>query len=98
MATLLRIEGAPAIDLTMQGSGPLDQVDVTFALDADRNRIAGGLVALRSNDQGLGFDVDFSGELSPLIPAQYRDFFAGSSTVRAAGRQEDPPAACASTR
>jgi translocation and assembly module TamB len=85
VATLLRIEGTPAIDLTVEGSGPLDQVDVTFALDAAQDRIAQGLVALRSNDEGLGFDVDFTGGLSPMIPAQYRDFFAGDSTVQAQG-------------
>ncbi len=42
-------------------------------------------MALRARDDGLGFDVDFSGGLSPLIPAQFRDFFAGQSTVKVAG-------------
>jgi translocation and assembly module TamB len=85
VATLLNVEGRPAIDLSLEGEGPLDQLDLTFALDAAGERIADGLVALRSRDQGLGFDVDFSGELSPLIPAQYRDFFAGESSVRVQG-------------
>ena len=85
VATLLKIEGTPAIDLRVNGSGPLDQVDVNFSLDADRDRIAQGVVALRARDDGLGFDVDFSGGLSPLIPAQFRDFFAGQSTVKVAG-------------
>jgi translocation and assembly module TamB len=84
-ATLLKIEGTPAIDLTLAGSGPLDQVDVNFALDADQTRVVAGLVALRARDDGLGFDVDFGGELAPLIPAQFRDFFAGRSTVKAQG-------------
>ena len=85
VATLLRIEGEPAIDLTAEGSGPIDDVDVTFALDADGTRVAGGLVALRSTDEGLGFDVDFSGEIAPLVPPDFRDFFAGESTVRVSG-------------
>ncbi|HRO12207.1 translocation/assembly module TamB domain-containing protein, partial [Amaricoccus sp.] len=85
VATLLKIEGTPAIDLRLQGSGPLDQVDVTFSLDADGARMAEGLVALRDTDEGLGFSVDFSGGLSPLVPAQFRDFFAGSSTVQVRG-------------
>jgi translocation and assembly module TamB len=85
VATLLNIEGAPAIDLTAQGSGPLDQVEVTFALDADQRRIASGVVALRARDEGLGFDVDLGGELAPLVPAPYRDFFAGRSTVQVRG-------------
>ncbi|HET9070171.1 MAG TPA: translocation/assembly module TamB domain-containing protein [Amaricoccus sp.] len=85
VATLLNIEGKPAIDLRLQGAGPLDDVDVNFSLDADRSRIAEGVVALRSGDEGLAFTVNFSGGLSPLVPAQFRDFFAGSSTVKVEG-------------
>lgn len=85
VATLLRIEGTPAVDLTLAGSGPIDQVDVNFAFDADQTRVAAGLVALRARDDGLGFDVDFGGDLAPLIPAQFRDFFAGHSSVKAQG-------------
>ena len=85
VATLLRIEGEPAIDLTAEGSGQIDDVDVSFALDADGTRVAGGLVALRSSDAGLGFDVDFSGEIAPLVPPDFRGFFAGESAVRVSG-------------
>jgi translocation and assembly module TamB len=85
VATLLRIEGEPAIDLTAEGSGPIDDVDVTFALDAGGARIADGLVALRSGDEGLAFDVDFTGEVAPLVPPDFRGFFAGESTVRVSG-------------
>ncbi len=85
VATLLRIEGTPPIHLTAEGSGPLDDVAVTVALDAGSERIVDGQVALRSDDTGLGFDVDFRGALSPLVPAPYRDFFAGDSTVRVQG-------------
>ncbi len=85
VATLLNIEGKPAIDLRVQGSGPLDNVDVNFSLDAANDRIAEGVVALRSTDAGLGFDVNFNGGLSPLIPQQFRDFFAGQSTVKVTG-------------
>ena len=85
VATLLKIEGKPAIDLRVNGSGPLDQVDVNFSLDAGSDRIAEGVVALRARDDGLGFDVNFNGGLSPLIPPQFRDFFAGQSTVKVVG-------------
>ncbi len=85
VATLLRIEGTPAIHLTAKGSGPLDDVAVTVALDAGAERIIDGRVALKTDDTGLGFDVDFTGALSPLVPQPYRDFFAGDSKVRVAG-------------
>lgn len=85
VATLLKIEGTPPIHLTAKGAGPLDAVAVTVALDAGQERIVDGRVALESDDTGLGFDIDFTGALSPLVPAPYRDFFAGDSTVRVSG-------------
>lgn len=85
LSKLLRIENEPALELSLNGRGPLDNVDVTFALDADEARIAGGTVALRAKEDGLGFNVDLSGALSPLIPPAYRDFFAGDSALRVEG-------------
>lgn len=85
VATLMKIEGTPPIHLTAKGSGPLDDVAVTVALDAGDARIVDGRVELSTDDTGLGFDVDFRGALSPLVPAPYRDFFAGDSTVRVQG-------------
>lgn len=81
VATLLRIEGTPAIDLSVAGSGPIDKVDLDFTLDAGGERLVDGLVALRSRDEGLGFDVDFKGHIAPLVPPAFRDFFDGQSTV-----------------
>lgn len=85
LSKLLRIENEPALDLRLAGNGPLDNVDVTFSLDADQDRVAGGTVALRAKDEGLGFTVDLKGGVAPLIPAQFRDFFAGTTTIAAQG-------------
>ncbi len=85
VAGLLGIEGEPAIDLRLSGAGPIDNVDVGFSLDAGGARIAGGSVALRGRADGLGFDADISGELSPLVPAEYRDFFAGETMLSVSG-------------
>jgi len=85
VASVLRIEGNPAIDLQLSGAGPLDDVDITLSLDADGNRVAAGLVSLRGSDAGLGFTADISGEIAPLIPSEYRDFFAGETSVSVRG-------------
>ena len=85
VSTLLNIENEPAIDLALAGAGPLDNVDVEFSLDAAGDRIAGGTVELRAVDAGLRFDAEFAGGLEPLIPAEYRDFFAGQSAITAQG-------------
>ena len=90
VATALDIEGRPAIDLTLQGAGPLEDLDVAFALDADATRLASGDVTLRGVPEGLAFTADFAGVLAPLVPADYRDFFAGESRVRLAGVNLDP--------
>jgi translocation and assembly module TamB len=90
VATALDIEGRPAIDLSLQGVGPLEDLDVEFALDADGARLASGDVALRETAEGLAFTADFAGELGPLVPPDYRDFFAGQSRVRVAGVNLDP--------
>lgn len=85
VASMLDIEGRPAIDMTLAGAGPLEDLDIDFDLAANDRSLARGEVALRESDDGLAFSADFTGELSPLIPADYRDFFAGESSVRVAG-------------
>jgi translocation and assembly module TamB len=90
VATALDIEGRPAIDLRLAGQGPLEQVDIDFTLDADGTRLATGTLALREAPAGLGFVADFAGELAPLVPADYRDFFAGRTAVYVAGVNLDP--------
>lgn len=85
VATLLGIEGTPAIDLRVAGAGPLENVDVELTLDADGARLAGGTVALRGTDEGLGFDAALSGGIAPLVPPEFRDFFAGETAVEVRG-------------
>jgi len=85
VATLLDIEGRPAIDVAVQGEGPLDALDVNFTFDAGDARIAAGLVSLRSAPDGSAFAADFRGGLAPVAPAAYREFFAGETSVEAAG-------------
>ncbi len=85
VATLLDIEDRPPIDVRLQGAGPLDELDVDFSFDAGDTRIASGAVELRGSDAGLGFAANFGGQLAPVVPAQYRDFFAGETSVEVAG-------------
>ena len=85
VATALRIEGTPAIDLQLSGSGPIDNVDINLTLDAAGERLAGGTVALRGTGEGMGFDADLRGGIAPLIPADFRDFFAGETAIAVRG-------------
>ncbi len=85
VATALRIENEPAIDLRLAGSGPLDNVDIALTLDAGGARLADGTVALRGVDEGLAFDAEVTGGIAPLVPADFRDFFGGQSTIAVRG-------------
>ncbi len=69
----------------MQGSGPIDALDVDLTFDAGGARIAGGAVALRGGAEGLGFTADLRGGLAPVVPAPYRAFFAGETSIELAG-------------
>ena len=85
VATLLNIENKPPIDLRLSGDGPIDNVDINLSLDAGDARIVGGTLALRSGPDGLGFTVDLRGGVAPIVPAPYRDFFAGETALTANG-------------
>ena len=91
VATLLKIEGTPAIDLRLQGSGPLDQVDVNFSLDADQrpHRPGRGRAALERRGARLHRRL----RRRPLaagpgaVPRLLRRLEHGQGRGRAAGRR-----------
>jgi translocation and assembly module TamB len=85
VSSLLNIENRPPIDLRLSGDGPIDNVDVNLSLDAGGDRIIGGTLALRAGDDGLGFKVDMRGGVAPIVPAPYREFFAGETALTANG-------------
>ena len=85
LSKLLKIEGEPALALKVAGAGPLDNVDIDFGLKANEATLADGVLALRGKEDGQGFDLALGGELSPLIPAEYRDFFADKTDLHVAG-------------
>lgn len=83
-ATLLRIDGRPALDLRLAGSGPLENLDLTLALDADHGRLVDGTLGLRGTEAGLGFTAAINGDISPLVPPDFRSFF-GPGTIDVSG-------------
>lgn len=85
LSTLLNIEGSPPLSLKIAGDGPLENVDIDFTLQADETMLADGVLALRAQDDGQGFDLGLRGGIAPLIPATYRDFFAGQTRIDVAG-------------
>ena len=85
VANLLQIEGKPPISLSVQGSGPLSDITLQLALDAAKERVLSGTLALDETQEGLAYRADVEGALGRLIPVQFRSFFSGQSTLRVRG-------------
>jgi len=74
--TLLGLPGAPALDLKIAGTGPIDDytADVSLATDGV-DRLAGS-VHLQSNpDTGQRFSAQLAGDVVPLFVPEYAEFF-----------------------
>jgi translocation and assembly module TamB len=83
-ATLLGLPGEPAVDLTVEGEGPLDDFAAEIALASNgQDRLAGD-VSLTGTEAGRVVAVDLSGDVTPLFAPEYRDFFG--EDVRIAAR------------
>lgn len=97
-ATLLKIPGAPSVSLTVQGEGLVDDFVAEIALATNgQPRITGTVEILAPAETG-GWDarVDITGDPTPLVTEEIREFFGSSIGLRArvvrdaAGRTELP--------
>ncbi|WP_425098156.1 translocation/assembly module TamB domain-containing protein [Tropicibacter sp. S64] len=77
VATQLGLPGAPALDLTAKGEGPIDDFTADVALKSDGEDRLTGQVATVAGGEGEArvIRVDLTGDLAPLFIPQYRDFF-----------------------
>ncbi len=89
VSTLTQLPGAPAIELTVRGDGPLDAFTADVALASDGEDRLSGQVALQGTDAGRRFDVDLSGDVTPLFAPRYRSFFGEDVSLAANGLQGD---------
>ncbi|MFD0981063.1 translocation/assembly module TamB domain-containing protein [Tropicimonas aquimaris] len=76
VGNLINLPGAPSLDLSVQGAGPLSDFAADIALRTDdQDRIA-GTVTLTGTDAGsTDFAADIGGDITPLLPAEFHDFF-----------------------
>ncbi|PWJ22315.1 translocation/assembly module TamB domain-containing protein [Jannaschia seohaensis] len=84
-ASLLQLPGAPAIELTVQGAGPLDDFSADIAVASDGVDRLAGAVTLSGTAEGRAFDVDIGGDVTALFAPRYRPFFGDDVSLRAAG-------------
>lgn len=86
-ATLLQLPGAPAIELTVNGTGPLDDFNAQIAVASDGvDRLAGD-VTLLGVENGRQFAVDLGGDVTSLFAPRYQAFFGDDVALVARGTQ-----------
>ncbi len=84
----LGIPGAPAVDLTVKGEGPVSGFIADVSLSTDNAPRLAGTVELKQAQNGAqGFDVDLSGDLAPLFAPEYAEFFGNDVSLKATGEQ-----------
>jgi len=88
---LIGLPGEPAIVLAASGSGPLKDFATDIVLSTDGVQRVTGKVALKETtttagaEPAQGFDVALSGDIDPLLPAEYRGFFGAQARIQATG-------------
>ncbi|MCC5991450.1 MAG: translocation/assembly module TamB domain-containing protein [Rhodobacteraceae bacterium] len=87
--TLLDVPGHPSAEFSVRGEGPLDNfaAEITLATDG-QPRVAGDF-ALQTALPGVAQAVrlDLSGDLRPLMQADYHPFFGEDSRLRTEARR-----------
>lgn len=87
-ATLLGIPDRPAVDLSIEGVGPINDFSADIALGTDGEDRVTGEVTFASTNGGAEsqqFTMDIAGDLRPLMISDFHDFFGARSRVAAAG-------------
>ncbi|WP_289069470.1 translocation/assembly module TamB domain-containing protein [uncultured Aliiroseovarius sp.] len=97
-ANLLDLPGRPAIDLTVEGTGPLSDFAADIDLSTDGQKRLTGQVALSDQvDQAAStpenpvtlkqFQAQLSGDIAPVFLPAYRDFFGDNVSLTASGQR-----------
>lgn len=83
-AAALGIPGAPAIDLTVAGRGPVENFTATLALATDGvPRVTGGLTLSRAETGDQQLALDLEGDVARLLLPEYQPFFGDAVTMTA---------------
>ena len=83
-ATLLDIEGTPPLALNIEGDGPLDAFDASFALATDgADRLAGQASIQGVQDAGRIVTFQLGGDLRPVVSGHLETFLGASAEISA---------------
>lgn len=83
IANLLGIEGRPAMELSLTGSGPVADLRTDLVLNANGQTALSGSAMVTQTGEGFAIAADVRGPLSTLIAEPYRPFFGAETALTA---------------
>ena len=88
-STLLGLPGAPSVELSVQGAGPVGDftADVRLATSGV-DRLAGQIQLIAQEGGGNAFTADLRGDLAPLFLPQYAEFFGSDIAIVTKGARD----------
>lgn len=100
LSEILKVPDAPSLRLSAKGQGPVDDFTADIALASDgQDRFAGqislkGVPAPDTPEDGaeqgdsIAFQAELSGDVTPLMAAEYRSFFGTETQLNLIGRND----------
>jgi len=83
LANLLNLEGRPAVEMTIAGSGPVADLVTQLTFAANDQTVLTGQATFVQGEQGLLVDADLRGALASLMAEPYRPFFGEETALTA---------------
>ena len=83
IANLLNIENRPAVNLTLAGSGPVNDLRTDMTLAANGQTALSGVATINQGQDGIAVAADLRGPLAMLIAEPYRPFFGAETSLTA---------------
>lgn len=98
IGTALSLPDDPSVALELKGDGPLEDFAANLSLETNGELRFGGDVTLRglspeTNGNGdvesvpLQFLADLGGDIRPLLPAQFHEFFGPDTRIQTSGQR-----------
>lgn len=88
-ATLLNLPDRPALDLSAQGDGPIDNFATKVTLATDGAPRLSGTVTTRQTADARQFALTLAGDVRPLLAPDFRAFFGDDLSLEAEGKHHD---------
>ncbi|WP_068118259.1 translocation/assembly module TamB domain-containing protein [Tropicimonas marinistellae] len=89
ISTLSKLPGSPSVDLSVKGDGPLNDFGADIALRTDdEDRIAGSVSTTATASGGTDFAADIGGDITPLLPPEFHEFFGDDLRLVARGNRD----------